>query len=607
MEQIHLAYYGYIFDASGYGNAARSYIHALHQAGVRLSVVDLAGRKPQIHDELVESLVHKPIKADFHLFHGIPPQWARLAFREPRGIGMTVWETDTMPTQWRNPLNQMLEVWLPCEFNCSVFGKSLERPVFRLPHPVAHNSGNTGNGNGDVGAFSQIPSEDFVFYSIFEWQDRKCPHGLLSSFLEAFSSSDQVTLAIKTNHAAADVARAALEEARRVARSDARVLLFSDGWSNPQIDALHARGNCYVSLHRGEGWNYPLFDAASRGIPVVSTGYSGPMDYLTPADHFLVRYRICPVRQPYLYYHPEMQWADPDLTHASELMRWIYENQPDAKAKAARAATNIRDCFSLRHVGETAKARLLVLMRRTQPDRWRQLPKQSRFRDLAPPIPIPGEWYDQDYFENGLKSNWSNGYKWSAFSGLFQDTARFLTSIFPKAQSFLDVGCAKGFLVRALREQRKEAWGIDASPWAIRNTERASAPFVRLASLDTYAPEKAFDVLLVFSVLESLTEPQIQGFLQRFRHTTRHAILAVITSPPESSAPPNLPNDSNDISHITLRPREWWDQQFHSAGWFRGDQNFDLQRQCQAHPLPARMNWNVYAYFANNPSAGQSA
>ena len=121
MDNITLTYYGHVFDASGYGQAARSYIHALHGAGVKLSVVDLMNHGRQVHDDLVESLIGRSTNPDFHLFHGIPPQWGRLAFRLPNAIGMTVWETDTMPTQWRNILGHVIDVWLPCRFNVETF------------------------------------------------------------------------------------------------------------------------------------------------------------------------------------------------------------------------------------------------------------------------------------------------------------------------------------------------------------------------------------------------------------------------------------------------------------------------------------------------------
>ena len=134
VEKIALVYHGHVFDASGYGQAARGYIHSLDRAGVELSVMDLSGHARQVSDPLVESLVGKPMQADFHLFHGIPSIWARDAFRLPNAIGMTVWETDTMPTQWRNTLNHMLEVWLPCDYNVQAFETKISKPVFKLPH-----------------------------------------------------------------------------------------------------------------------------------------------------------------------------------------------------------------------------------------------------------------------------------------------------------------------------------------------------------------------------------------------------------------------------------------------------------------------------------------
>src|SRR5215471_8664706 len=168
MDNLNLAYYGYVFDASGYGHAARAYIHALHRAGVTLSVIELANRPRQVQDELVASLVGRQITPDMHLFHGIPPEWARLAFRLPNAIGMTVWETDTMPTQWRNILSHVLEVWLPCEFNV---------PIFKLPHPLFPLQ--CDDKKSDLPPSLQMTERDFVFYSIFEWQDRKCPLELI--------------------------------------------------------------------------------------------------------------------------------------------------------------------------------------------------------------------------------------------------------------------------------------------------------------------------------------------------------------------------------------------------------------------------------------------
>ena len=42
MDHLTLAYYGYVFDASGYGQVAHASIHALYRAGITMSVLELA-------------------------------------------------------------------------------------------------------------------------------------------------------------------------------------------------------------------------------------------------------------------------------------------------------------------------------------------------------------------------------------------------------------------------------------------------------------------------------------------------------------------------------------------------------------------------------------
>jgi glycosyltransferase involved in cell wall biosynthesis len=594
MNEISLVYYANVFDASGYGHAARAYIHALHRAGIRLSVVDLGNHARQVRDELVESLLNKPLQPDFHLFHGIPPYWARFAFRLNNAIGMTVWETDVMPSQWRNALNHVLEVWLPCDYNVKVFGKSLERPVFKLPHPIL-----PAEVNGHALSAAQFPSvseKDFVFYSIFEWQERKSPEQMLEAYLRAFADESETVLIVKANPGAKQVARVALERARRETRSTARVELRCEAWSGSQIEALHERGDCYVSLHRGEGWCYPLFDAASRGTPVLATNYSGPLEYLNAQDHYLVKFQLGAVRQPYIYYHPKMRWAEPDIAHASELMRRVFADREQARTQAKRAAQSLQEAYSLAAIGETAKQRLIQLLRNKQPDKWRQLKKNERAGELTPAVPIPARWYDEHYFENGIKSNWEQGYTWQIFSSLFRETALFLTETFTEAHSFLDIGSAKGFLVRALRERGKDSFGFDFSPWAIEHAEQSVKPYLSCVSVDDACFDRQFDVLTAFSIFETLTEEQITSFLSRARGWTRQALVATIPSFQNDEEERHYKRNDQDLSHITMRTHQWWHEKFLSTGWRQDELHRIVQRLCQNHYLPTRMNWRVYVY-----------
>lgn len=590
-ETINVAYYGWVFDASGYGHAARGYLHALHQAGVNLTVVDLAGRARQVHDPLVESLVGRKLEADFHLFHGIPPFWARHAFPLRNVVAMTVWETDTMPTQWRPALNHALEVWLPCEFNVAVFAGALQRPVFKLPHTFWPDPSAEPLVKEPSPACG-LREDDFVFYSLFEWQDRKGPREMIEAFLRAFPAEQGVVLVLKANPGAAGAAAATLAEVRRRVPSAARVEVRCEAWSETQVAALHARGDCYVSLHRGEGWNLPLFEAACRGKAIVATGFSGPLEYLDPAAHGLVRHQAAPVRQRYAYYLPQMQWAEPDVGHAAELMQRAVSEREPARQRAAAHAQRLRQEFSPERIGGAARQRLSHLLRKTNPAKWDRLQAAERQGRLRPAVPIAGEWYDADYFEHGLKSNWRDGYHWSAFSGLFRETAAFLAETFPEAQSFLDAGCAKGFLVRALLERGKEAWGFDHSRWALEHAEEMAEPHLREASAETLHFDHPHDVLLAFGLLESLTEEQARAFLERARPFTRQALAAVIGTREDERAA--TAQEDRDLSHVTLRSRAWWHQVLRDAGWRHDALHRTLERACQKQGLPHRMGWQVF-------------
>jgi len=242
----------------------------------------------------------------------------------------------------------------------------------------------------------------------------------------------------------------------------------------------------------------------------------------------------------------------------------------------------------------------LIISKSAHGHQEREIISQSeRRRSLIPPIPIPGEWYDQDYFENGLKSNWGQGYSWTIFSSLFKETAEFMTEFFAEAESFLDIGCAKGFLVRALRETGRESFGFDHSRWAIDRADESAKPFLRLAGVDEVSFDRQFDVLLAFSILESLTEEQVHRFLSRARGWTRQAIFATITTLTEPAECSSMNSCDRDLSHITMRSREWWQEAFLHAGWRQDHTHRIAQQFCQNHPLILKMGWQVYLFASH--------
>ncbi len=69
-----------------------------------------------------------------------------------------------------------------------------------------------------------------------------------------------------------------------------RIVLSTRGLDRAGIDALHAAGDCFVSLSRGEGWGLGAFDAGSHGHPIVVTGWGGTLDMLPTGYPYCVDY-----------------------------------------------------------------------------------------------------------------------------------------------------------------------------------------------------------------------------------------------------------------------------------------------------------------------------
>jgi glycosyltransferase involved in cell wall biosynthesis len=368
-----IAFYGYVFAPTGYGTAARSYIHAFHHASIDLSVANLStSRRQFVPDPLVASCLNKPIDPFLHVCHAEPHCLGPLKGVFSRLIALTTWEADTLPSDHADILNQVLEVWVPCRYNLEAFKQQLKVPVFQIPHPVHP----VYPPRFDRTVFDRelgLKEDNFVFVSVGSWQERKNLQSMIEAFLRAFPNEPNAVLVVKTSVAFAPeaVVRAQIRDA--IARANPpnaseameHVKIFPRFWPDACMAALAQRADCYVSLHRGEGWCYPLFDAACNGTPVIATAYSGPMDYLDPRHHHLVRYELTHANHQThagkFAFTSDMSWAAPDASHAALLMRDVYDHRQEAIAQAAKGAVLLRQKYSPDAIGRMAAQRLTTL------------------------------------------------------------------------------------------------------------------------------------------------------------------------------------------------------------------------------------------------------
>lgn len=317
----------------GYAEAAKRAVLGLNRAGVPVMFQPLVAgpglgltlepyRGRSIADPQLAPLCNRPIEYDTVILHAPPELFPPLAAAErgKRIIGSTVWETDRLPPKWLPWLDAVERVVVPCQWNREVFAASgIRRPVHVVPHICEADAAE------EVAPLDLDPEGRFVFYSIGDWSSRKGMDRLVRAYLAAFNAKDPVLLAIKTT--SQDLtwltpvgspwpARWSMEWLRWRSGSRAPIRLLTGSFSERQLRALHARGDCYASLPNGEGWGLGMFDAAAAGKPVVTTGFGGPLDYLGKDYPFLVNHRLGPAQA-------RVRSSAPAATSRSAARSWV--------------------------------------------------------------------------------------------------------------------------------------------------------------------------------------------------------------------------------------------------------------------------------------------
>jgi glycosyltransferase involved in cell wall biosynthesis len=387
-------YIGPVFDQSGYAEAARNYVLALHALGVPITVeaVRHSEGQPDLgpEGELLASLVDRPLDYDRIVVHATPDTWVHRLRDEPPGIpivGSTVWETSALHPIWTAACNRVDEVWVPSRWNAEVFRASaVTTPVAVVPHCIEP---------PDLAAIAPlaidgVSDDTFVFYSVFHWTERKNPEGLLAAYLAAMTGVRDVALVVKTHFerprwvrgaggeeppGAApgpdDAERAQLEIAAFKRKMNLphypRIVALTGTLDRERLQALHRRGDAFVLLQRAEGWGLPHFEAAAMGKPVVTTGFGGPNEFLAADGAYLVGHTLRPVwgMEWSFFYGANQRWAEPDLDQAIDLMRRVYADRREAAERGARARERIARHFTRAAVGPHMVDRLEALRPRT--------------------------------------------------------------------------------------------------------------------------------------------------------------------------------------------------------------------------------------------------
>ena len=210
-----------------------------------------------------------------------------------------------------------------------------------------------------------IAKEDFMVFFNFDFDSgyhRKNPYGVMKAFGQAFGSTANARLVLKTVHASSHPDK--VSELRRLARQlniEDKCISIDQFISQKDLYGLTNACDAYISLHRGEGFGLGIAEAMSFGKAVIVTNYSAPTEFCTINNSILIPYRLVPpdgAQQDVPYYKNVRLWAEPDINEAANALRLLYNSPQERRRLGDAAQKTISQQFSISCFRESIKSAL---------------------------------------------------------------------------------------------------------------------------------------------------------------------------------------------------------------------------------------------------------
>lgn len=365
---MNVCYLGPLKDYSGYGEATRHFVAALDEAGVNV-IPELVSYSRESSDfgslgSRIEPLFAREGDYDIKVLHTTPNVFKKHMEDGKYHIAHFFWETNKVPQQFADGLQLCDEIWTGSKANEeAIRNAGVDRPIYVFPQAIECE-----RADAEPFIVADLPADCTIFYSIFEWTDRKNPRGLIESFWEAFQNDENVALVIKTYFNGFSLIN------KRLIRNQIEgfkrhsglakfppVFLYLDLMDRAEIDRLHETGHVYVSAHRGEGWGVPQVEAALHGNPMIATAYGGCHEYFDDTNARLIPYELVKLKgmdHSANWYTSDQKWAAPDLDAFKAALRELYEKPELRAALGAKARENVLKSFNFGTVGAALAARL---------------------------------------------------------------------------------------------------------------------------------------------------------------------------------------------------------------------------------------------------------
>ncbi|MCS3747463.1 glycosyltransferase involved in cell wall biosynthesis [Xanthomonas arboricola] len=244
------------------------------------------------------------------------------------------WEESEFPWEWADAFNDALQ-------GISALSHHVEKILIDSGVSIPISVGEAGVDHWTrVHSDKSYPCEGkkFRFLHVSSCFPRKGADVLLKAFGDAFNSSDDVTLVIKTFANPHNEIRRWVEEARGAREDFPDVRIIEEDLSEPRLKRLYETSHVLVAPSRAEGFGLPMAEAMMSGLGVITTGWGGQLDFCNEQTAWLVDYSFERAQSHFGMFNSV--WAEPDRDHLAEIMRELHrlpDEQRMFKVKKAQA------------------------------------------------------------------------------------------------------------------------------------------------------------------------------------------------------------------------------------------------------------------------------
>lgn len=361
---------GFFKAEIGFGQAIRDNLKALNEVGIKAEAVNFnLNLKHRLNDNSIDfveennypvNIIHVNMDTIWELLKEKSPDF----YRNKYNIGYWAWEMEDFPEKYCENFSFYDEIWTCSKYCLDSISLKSPVPVVNIPHPI---DVSTLNINKDYNA--NLPIDTYKYLFIFDYNSlilRKNVLAVIDAFEKAFGKeNEKVSLILK-----ASISSHHIDDKNKIIDriKDFKNIIYKEEMlRRGDLLSLIDQSDCYISLHRSEGFGLTIAEAMALGKPVIATGYSGNMEFMNVNNSFPIKYKIVELQKDIGPLFKGNLWSEPSIEHASELMKFVFENQEYAKKIGNRAKEDIINKFSLMAIGNKMKRRLDIIEKKILP------------------------------------------------------------------------------------------------------------------------------------------------------------------------------------------------------------------------------------------------